>query len=175
LLPHLERWETLTEGPSELGARYTVLWKIGSMPMGGVVEVVEFDKARDLAWINITGVTQRGRFRLREVGPSRALVTFRLAYNSDGGLLGLIADRVATRWVGRSLEESLENLRRLVPGELAAPECRWQSAAGRARTWRLPMDHEPHSAHTGSRHHGDAASSRRGAFSEPATATGSCR
>jgi uncharacterized membrane protein len=114
LLPHLERWETLTEGPLELGSRYTVLWKIGSMPMGGVVEVVEFDKARDLAWINITGVTQRGRFRLREVGPARTLVTFRLAYNSDGGLLGLITDRVAARWVGRSLEESLENLRRLV-------------------------------------------------------------
>ncbi len=114
LLPHLERWETLTEGPARLGARYTVLWKIGSIPVGGVAEVVEFDKARDLAWINITGVTQRGRFRLRDAGPGRTLVTFRLAYNSEGGLLGLIADRVAARWVGRSLEESLENVRRLV-------------------------------------------------------------
>ena len=114
LLPHLERWETLTEGPPELGSRYTVLWKIGSIPVGGVAEVVEFDKARDLAWINITGVTQRGRFRLRAAGPGRTLVTFRLAYHSDGGLLGLITDRVAARWVGRSLEESLKNLRRLV-------------------------------------------------------------
>ena len=42
--------------------------------------MVEFDKARDLAWINITGVTQRGRFRLREAGPGRTIVTFRLAY-----------------------------------------------------------------------------------------------
>ena len=33
--------------------------------MGGIAEVVEFDKARDLAWINVTGVTQRGRFRVR--------------------------------------------------------------------------------------------------------------
>jgi hypothetical protein len=41
-------------------------------------------------------------------------VTFRLAYHSDGGLLGLIADRVAAFWVGRSLDESLKNLRRLV-------------------------------------------------------------
>jgi len=114
LLPHLERWETLTEGPLELGSRYTVLWKIGSIPVGGVVEVVEFDTARDLAWINISGVTHRGRFRLRAAGPSRTLVTFRLAYHSDGGLLGLIAARVAARWVGRSLEESLENLRRLL-------------------------------------------------------------
>jgi uncharacterized membrane protein len=113
-LPHLERWETLTEGPARLGARYTVFWKIGSIPVGGVAEVVEFDIARDLAWINITGVTQRGRFRLRDAGPGRTLVTFRLAYSSEGGLLGLIADRVAAFWVGRSLDESLKNLRRLI-------------------------------------------------------------
>lgn len=113
-LAHLERWETLTEGPVRVGARYTVLWKIGSIPVGGVAEVVECDTARDLAWINITGVTQRGRFRLRDAGPGRTTVTFRLAYNSEGGLLGLIADRVASRWVSRSLAESLKNLRRLV-------------------------------------------------------------
>lgn len=114
LLPHLERWETVTDGPPRVGARYTVLWKIGSIPVGGVAEVVEFDEGRDLAWINITGVTQRGRFRLRDAGPGRTLVTFRLAYHSDGGLLGLLADRVAARWVGRSLDESLKNLQRLV-------------------------------------------------------------
>jgi uncharacterized membrane protein len=113
-LAHLERWETLTKGPARLGARYTVLWKIGSIPVGGVAEVVEFDETCDLAWINITGVTQRGRFRLRDAGPGRTVVTFRLAYHSDGGLLGLIADRVAAFWVGRSLDESLKNLRRLV-------------------------------------------------------------
>lgn len=76
--------------------------------------MVEFDKARDLAWINITGVTQRGRFRLREAGPGRTIVTFRLAYHSDGGLLGVIADRIAAGQVGRPLSQSLKNLQRLV-------------------------------------------------------------
>ena len=114
LLPHLERWEAITEGPPRVGSRYTVLWKIGSIPVGGIVEVVELDKARDLAWINITGVTQRGRFRLRDAGPGRTVVTFRLAYHSDGGLLGLIADRIAAHQVGRSLSASLKNLQRLV-------------------------------------------------------------
>ncbi|HUO37648.1 MAG TPA: SRPBCC family protein [Mycobacterium sp.] len=113
-LAHLQRWETLTKGPPGLGSRYTVLWKIGSIPVGGVAEVVEFHPARDLAWISVTGVTQRGRFRLRDAGPGQTLVTFRIAYHSDGGLLGLIADRVAARQVGRSLAESLNNLRRLV-------------------------------------------------------------
>lgn len=114
LLPHLQRWETITDGPPRVGSRYTVLWTIGSIPVGGITEVVEFDKARDLAWINITGVTQRGRFRLRDAGPGRTTVTFRLAYHSDGGLLGLIADRIAARQVGRSLSESLKNLQHLV-------------------------------------------------------------
>ena len=114
LLPHLERWETITEGPPGVGSRYTVLWKIGPVPVGGIAEVVEFDKARDLAWINITGVTQRGRVRLRDAGPGRTLVALRLSYHSDGGVLGLIADRVAARQVGRSLGESLKNLRSLV-------------------------------------------------------------
>ena len=114
LLPHLQRWEPVTAGPPGVGSRYTVLWEIGGIPVGGVVEVVEFDAARDLAWISITGVTQRGRFRLRDAGPGRTTVTFRLAYHSDGGLLGLIADRIAARQVGHSLSESLKNLQRLV-------------------------------------------------------------
>ena len=114
LLPHLQRWEPVTTGPPRVGSRYTVLWEIGGIPVGGVVEVVEFDAARDLAWISISGVTQRGRFRLRDAGPGRTTVTFRLAYHSDGGLLGLIADRIAARQVGRSLSESLKNLQHLV-------------------------------------------------------------
>lgn len=110
-MPNLERWETVTEGPPEVGSRYTVHWKIGAAPVGGVIELVEFDAARDLAWLSITGVSTRGRFRLREVGPGKTRVTFRLSYQSPGGLLGLLADRVAARQVGQTLAASLQNLR----------------------------------------------------------------
>ena len=110
----LERWETVTEGPVRLGARYTVHWKIGSVPIGGVVEVVDFDPPRDLAWIGITGVSLRGRFRLRDTDDGRTNLTFRLAYESAGGILGLIADRVASRQVGRNMTETLKNLKRMV-------------------------------------------------------------
>jgi uncharacterized membrane protein len=113
-MPNLERWETITEGPAHIGSRYTVHWKIGSAPVGGVVEVVEFDPARDLAWVSITGVTLRGRFRLRNAGERGTSVTFRLAYQAPGGLLGLLADRFASRQVGHTLAKSLENLRDLV-------------------------------------------------------------
>ena len=30
------------DGPATLGARYTVHWKVGSVPIGGVIEVIEF-------------------------------------------------------------------------------------------------------------------------------------
>ena len=110
----LERWETLGDGATGLGSRYTVHLKIGSVPIGGVVEVVEFDEPRELSWVGITGISQRGRFRLRETDDGRTKVTFRLAYESAGNLLGLIADRVAARQVGRTIGQSLANLRRMV-------------------------------------------------------------
>jgi uncharacterized membrane protein len=113
-MPTLERWETDSEGPVDVGSRFTVHWKIGAAPVGGVIELVEFDAARDLAWVSITGVSTRGRFRLREVGPKRTRVSFRLSYQSPGGLLGLLADQVASRQVGRTLSQSLRNLRSLV-------------------------------------------------------------
>jgi uncharacterized membrane protein len=113
-LANLERWETETEGRVGLGARYTVHWKIGSVPIGGTVEVVEFDNARDLAWTGITGMTVRGRFRLRDAGPGQTRVTFRLTYQAPGGVLGLIADRVAAPQVRHTLAESLKNLKKLL-------------------------------------------------------------
>ena len=102
---------TSTDGPVGNGRATPVHWKIGSVPIGGVIEVVEFDDARDLAWIGITGITQRGRFRLRDGRRRPHKVTFRLAYEAPGGVLGLIADRVAARQVGRTMTETLENLR----------------------------------------------------------------
>jgi uncharacterized protein YndB with AHSA1/START domain len=113
-MANLERWETTSEVPAGMGARYTVHWKIGSVPIGGTVEVVEFDPPRELSWIGITGVSQRGRFRLRETDDGRTKVTFRMSYESAGNLLGLIADRVAARQVGRTMSQTLKNLARLV-------------------------------------------------------------
>jgi uncharacterized membrane protein len=81
--------------------------------VGGVIEVVEFDEGRDLAWTGITGITQRGRFRLRDCPDGRTKVTFRMAYEAPGGLLALIADWVSARQVGRTMTETLENLRSL--------------------------------------------------------------
>ena len=115
-MANLERWETVTEGPVDVGSRYTVHWKVGSVPIGGVIEVSEFDEARDLAWIGITGVASRGRFRLREDGEGRTKVSFRMSYEAPGGILGLVADRVAARQVGHIMDRTLKQLKALVEG-----------------------------------------------------------
>jgi uncharacterized membrane protein len=113
-MANLERWETANDLPAGVGARYTVHWKIGSVPVGGLIEVVEFDESRDLAWVGITGITMRGRIRLREAADGETRVTFRLSYQAPGGILGYIADRIAARQVGRIVGDSLKNLKKLV-------------------------------------------------------------
>jgi uncharacterized membrane protein len=112
-MTNLERWESSNDQPRGMGARYTVHWKIGSVPVGGLIEVVEFDENRDIAWVGITGISLRGRFRLRDCGDGRTRVIFRLSYQAPGGILGYIADRVAVRQVGRTLSADLKCLKRL--------------------------------------------------------------
>src|SRR5262249_56330677 len=95
------------------------------VPIGGVVEVSEFDPAHDLAWIGVSGVSQRGRFRIRDNGNGQTKVIFRLSYESAGNLLGLIADRVAARQAARNMTAPLKNLKRMLEtsSQVASEEC----------------------------------------------------
>ena len=63
--------------------------------------------------MGITGVSLRGRIRLRDCADGRTKVTYRLAYQAPGGILGYIADRVAVRQVGRTLSADLKCLREI--------------------------------------------------------------
>ncbi|OBI92363.1 SRPBCC family protein [Mycobacterium asiaticum] len=110
-MSNLERWEAANDQPPGAGARYIVHWKIGSVPVGGLIEVVEFDENRDVAFVGITGITLRGRIRLRDGGDGETKVTFRLSYQAPGGIFGYIADRIAVRQVGRTLSETLKRLK----------------------------------------------------------------
>jgi uncharacterized membrane protein len=64
--------------------------------------------------VGITGVTLRGRIRLRDAGQGQTKATFRLSYQAPGGIFGYIADRIAVRQVGRTLAETLRCLKKLV-------------------------------------------------------------
>jgi uncharacterized membrane protein len=99
-------------GPAAgLGARYAMRMRVGSADVGGLIEMVEWDEGRELAWTSVLGIGQRGRWRLRDAGPGRTRVTLRFAYQSPG-LLGWVADRVAAPVVRGNLESGLVELRR---------------------------------------------------------------
>jgi hypothetical protein len=102
-----------------LGARYRMLMRVGSAEVGSLVEIVEFSPPRDMAWTSVTGVDQRGRWRVRERSSDprrpRTRVEFRLAYGVAGaGLLGWVAERVAAPQVSGHLRRSLAQLKRQV-------------------------------------------------------------
>jgi len=101
------------DAPLGVGARYTTRMRVGSAEIGGLVEVVEYDAGSDVAWHSVSGIDQRGRFRLREIEPGTTRVTMRLSYQSPGGVWGVIADRVSSVEVRRKMRRSLDNLRQL--------------------------------------------------------------
>lgn len=108
----LTRW--VPEGPNHrgLGARYHMGMRVGSVELGGLVEVVEFDPPCDLAWSAITGVEHRGRWRLRHRKGGGTRVELRLTFHAPGGVFGAIADVVAWWIVRRDFQRSLAELKR---------------------------------------------------------------
>jgi uncharacterized membrane protein len=114
----ITRWEVVGEQASGLGARYRMLMHVGSAEVGGLVEVVEHDPARDMAWVSVVGIDQRGRWRLRErrggVEPLTK-IELRLSYGVAGsGIFGWLADHVAAPTVRGHLRRSLQQLKRQV-------------------------------------------------------------
>src|SRR4051794_37411400 len=90
----ITRWEVAGDIDRGLGARYRMLMRVGSAEIGSLVEVVEFSEGRDMAWSSITGLDQRGRWRVRERPSGRTHVEFRLAYGVAGsGIFGWISER----------------------------------------------------------------------------------
>jgi carbon monoxide dehydrogenase subunit G len=112
------RWEVDGEPAQGFGARYRMLMRVGSAEVGGLVEVTEYDEPRDMAWNSVTGVDQRGRWRVRERGLGRTHVEFRLSYGVAGaGLLGWLSERLAAPQVTNNLRRSLQQLKRAVEHE----------------------------------------------------------
>lgn len=114
----LIRWEVESPHDRGLGARYRVLIRVGSADVGGLVEVVEWHpQSGDMAWSSVTGVDQRGRWLVRELGPDRTRITFRFAYGVAGsGITGMIAERVASVPLRRRFRASLQNVKRALEG-----------------------------------------------------------
>jgi uncharacterized membrane protein len=131
----ITRWEVTSEHERGLGARYRTLMRVGSAEVGGLVEIVECEAPRDLAWTSVTGLDQRGRWRLRErAAGTRTHVELRLQYGVAGsGIIGWIAEQVAAPAVREHLRRSLVELRRQAEHEQARTAAAARRAAAAVR------------------------------------------
>jgi hypothetical protein len=112
------RWEVAGERKRGLGARYRMLFRVGSAEIGSLVEIVEYEPPGDLALASVTGLDQRIRWRLRELPHDRSRVELRLAYGLAGsGLGGWLAERIAAPTVRGHLRRSVLQLKRQVEQE----------------------------------------------------------
>lgn len=112
-----------------LRARYRVLWRVGPVPVGTDVEIVELTPGRELAWTSLTGVDHRLRFRLRELDGSRTRLVLRFGYSSPGPL-GPLADLAS---YGR-LRATLQRLLAAVKTEAERPPRRRRPRGGKGKS-----------------------------------------
>jgi acyl-CoA synthetase (AMP-forming)/AMP-acid ligase II/uncharacterized membrane protein len=117
VMSHITRFDVQGDRERGLGARYSMRMLVGSAHIGGLVEIVEYDEPRDMAWTSVTGLDQRGRWRLREQPDGSTVVTFRLSYQAPGAVLAIVTDLVSSSLVHRNLRESLERLKAEIEGE----------------------------------------------------------
>ncbi len=114
----MSRWEpqARVQGTKRtgVGARFAMRMRVGSVELGGVVEIVEFDPPCDMAWTSVTGIDHRGRWRLRPGQDGRTCVELRVTYFSPRGFIGPIADLIAWPIVRGHLQRSLQGLARRV-------------------------------------------------------------
>lgn len=110
-LTGVTRCEPQNRGRPRRGAHYSIRMQVGAAQVGGVIELVEYEKEHELAWVGVTGIEQRGRWRLRDVdGGTEAML--RLIVTVPGGLWGALADALAAGIVRSQVRQGLENLGR---------------------------------------------------------------
>ena len=129
------RWEVQGEQRTGCGARYRMLIKVGAAEVGGLIEVVEFNEPYDMAWTSVTGVDQRGRWRLREAANGRTRVELRFAYGVAGsGLTGYLSELVAAPRLSSHLRRTLQQLKRQIEHERLREEAARRRAEREAAT-----------------------------------------
>ena len=124
------RWEVEGEQRTGLGARYRMLMRVGSAEVGGLIEVVEFQPECDLAWTSVTGVDQRGRWRLRESRGGGTRLELRLQFGvAGGGIFSWLAEQLAGPIVRGNVRRTLAQAKRAVEHERARSEAALRRSA----------------------------------------------
>ena len=124
------RWEVDGAQRNGLGARYRMLMRVGSAEVGGLIEVVEFQPECDLAWTSVTGIDQRGRWRLRDAHNGGARLELRLQFGvAGGGIWSWLAEQLAGPIVRGNAKRTLAQAKRAVEHERARGEAARRRAA----------------------------------------------
>jgi uncharacterized membrane protein len=133
----MTRWEVCNGKTMGMGSRYRTLMRVGSAEVGGLVEVVEWNPECDIAWTSVTGIDQRGRWRLRTRPHGRTWVELRLSYGVAGsGIGGWLAEIVSAPTIRGHLRRSLQQLKRQVEHEQLREAAAARRAARTASTSR---------------------------------------
>jgi uncharacterized membrane protein len=107
-----------------------MLMRVGSAEVGGLIEVVEFDPGRDLAWNSVTGIDQRGRWRVRRGEQGHTRVELRLQFGvAGGGIWGWLSEHLAAPIVRGNVRRTLAQLKRTVELEQVRAEAARRRAA----------------------------------------------
>ena len=129
-LSGVTRWEVVGEQATGLGARYRILIRVGAADVGGLIEMVEWREPNDIAWHSVTGVDQRGRWRIRAKDDGRSKVEFRFAYGViGGGVAGLITEFASAPTMRRHMRRTLQQLKRQVEHEQRRKQSEQRRAA----------------------------------------------
>jgi carbon monoxide dehydrogenase subunit G len=125
------RWESVGGPRTGLGARYRMLMRVGSAEVGGLIEVVEFAEDCDLAWNSVTGIDQRGRWRLRPGSTEGCTrVELRLQFGvAGGGIWSWLSEQLAGPIVRGNVKRTLAQLKRAVEHEQLRAEAARRRAA----------------------------------------------
>ena len=109
----MTRWKPVSEETQGVGARFRVLMKVGSIEVGGIVEVTRWEEPVCIEWTAQQGVRQSGRWLL---DPDDGGTDLRLEidYDIGGGLTGKLVERIAARTIARNSWATLLAARRLV-------------------------------------------------------------
>jgi hypothetical protein len=128
----ITRWEYVGGPRTGLGARYRMLMRVGSAEVGGLIETVEFRPPCDLAWNSITGIDQRGRWRVRSgsAHPGCTRVELRLQYGiAGGGIWSWLSEQLAGPIVRGNVRRTLAQLKRAVEHDQLRAEAARRRAA----------------------------------------------
>lgn len=115
-LAGITTWKPLSDPSTGVGARYRTLMKVGSVEVGGVIEVTRWDEPICIEWSAVQGVRQSGRWLLAPVDGTTEL-RFEIDYDIGGGLIGRFVERLAAKTIARNVWASLLAARRIVESE----------------------------------------------------------